>query len=124
MYFEKLALEVNASIAGLETMKPAIIKGESGVDHKFTFLAMDDSKAFGFDIYPKVGEVEVLRAFVKKIDTGADVFVVCLSGRPEPEVQKMAEKYEVEVIGPGEVGNFFSSRIARLVKSEQMKVRR
>ena len=38
MYYEKLALEVGATVAGLNVVKPAVIRGESGVDQRFAFV--------------------------------------------------------------------------------------
>jgi hypothetical protein len=116
VFYEELALEVNATIAGLEVIKPPIIRGRSGIEHRFAFLAADGQKRYGFDVCPQVGEVEILRAFVKKMDTDADAFVVCLSGRPAPEGKALSAKYGVKVLSPGDVGDFFSKRISDQIR--------
>jgi hypothetical protein len=117
MYYEKLALEVNAAASGLDVIKPAVLKGRSGLDQKFTFVAADGPAMYAFDIYPEVGENEVMRAYVKKIDTGADTFVVCLQGKPTPEAADMARSYGIEVLGPGSVGDFFNRKITQQLRA-------
>jgi hypothetical protein len=119
MYYEKLALEVGATVAGLKVIKPALITGESGVVQKFTFVAGDGSEMYAFDLYPKISEVELLRTYVKKMDTGAKTYVVSLSGRAETEMARMAENFGIEILGPSEVGDFFSNRIAEQLKASR-----
>ena len=121
MYYEELALEVNATIAGLEVKKPPVLRGKSGVEHRFAFLAADGQTRYGFDVCPKVGEVEILRAFVKKMDTDVEASVVCLSGRPEPEGEIMSAKYRIKVLSPGDVGDFFSKRISEQIRAQGRK---
>ena len=115
MFYERLALEVNARVAGLEVIKPAVVRGVSEVGHRFTFLAADGAKMLGFDIFQEVTEIEVLRSFVKTIDTGATVFLICLSGRPKPAAAAMAKGYGIEILTPAEVGEFFTKRITRQI---------
>jgi hypothetical protein len=116
VYYEELALEVNATIAGLEVTKPPVLRGKSGIEHRFAFLATDGRARYGFDVCPQVGEVEILRAFVKKMDTAVEAFVVCLSGRPEAESKELAAKYGIKVLTPGDVGDFFSRRISEKIR--------
>jgi predicted RecB family endonuclease len=117
MYYEKLALEVGATVAGLDVVKPAVLRGESGGEHRFTFVAADAGETYAFDIYSEVGEVEVLRTYIKKMDTGANAFVVCLSGRPDGKAKELARNYGIDVLSPMEVGDFFSSRITQFIRS-------
>ena len=117
MYYEKLALEVGATVAGLDVVKPAVIRGESGVDQRFTFVAADGKEVYAFDIYTDVGQAEILRTYVKKMDTGTNAFVVCLSGRPDAKAKELARNYGINVLSPMEVGDFFSTRITQFIKS-------
>jgi predicted RecB family endonuclease len=112
MYYEKLALEVGATVAGFNVVKPAVIRGASGLDQRFTFVASDGPDTYAFDVSTEVGQREILQTYIKKMDTGAEVFAVCLSGKPKPEAREMAQHYGIEVLGPKEVGDFFSNRIA------------
>jgi len=117
MYYEKLALEVGATVAGLDVVKPAVISGESGTDQRFTFVAADGSDMYAFDIYTDVREIDILRTYVKKMDTGAKAFVVCLSGRPDAKAKELARNYGIDVLSPMEVGDFFSNRITQFIRS-------
>ena len=117
MYYEKLALEVGATVAGLDVVKPAVIRGESGLDQRFAFVAADGPEMYAFDIYTDVREAEILRTYVKKMDTGAKAFVVCLSGRPDAKARELARNYGINVLSPMEVGDFFSTRITQFIRS-------
>ena len=117
MYYEKLALEVGATVAGLDVVKPAVISGESGADQRFAFVAADGDETYAFDIYTDVSEIEILRSYIKKMDTGANTFVVCLSGRPGAKAKELARNYGIDVLTPMDVGDFFSNRIAQFIKS-------
>jgi hypothetical protein len=39
-----------------------------------------------------VGKVEVLKAFIKEMDSRATVFLVCLRGRPSEDGLKLAKE--------------------------------
>ena len=116
MYYEKLALEVGATVAGFEVMNPPTMEGASGVQHRFSFAAAEGETVYGFDIYNDVGEIEIIKSYIKKMDTGARVFVVCLSGRPGPQASELAHIYDLEVLGPKEVGDFFEERIVKQIQ--------
>ncbi len=120
MYYEKLALEVGATVAGFTVLKPPVIKGASGNDQKFTFVAVDRNQTYAFDVCAEAGRKEILRSYIKKMDTGAKTFVVCLSGKPKLDATELAGYYGIEVLGPKEVGDFFSERIARQVSSVRL----
>ena len=122
MYYEKLALEVGATVAGYEVAKPPFIRGASGIDQKFTFVATEGDKNLAFDIYNDVGEVEILRTYVKKMDTGAEAFVVCLSGKPKERAKELSENYGIKILGPKEVGDLFTRRITQLIGARRRTV--
>jgi len=109
MYFEKLALEVNATSAGWEVIEPPRVMGTSGLEHKFTFLASDSGRVYGFDLYSEIGEIEVLRTFIKEMDSGASAVLVCLSGRPTERARALAAELCVNILSPAEIGEFFKS---------------
>jgi len=121
MYYERLALEVGATVAGLEVLKPPRISGESGVEQKFTFVAVDGPDKYAFDVYSEVREADILKTYVKKMDTGAKTFVVCLSGRPDPQAKELARNYGIDVLTPMEVGDFFSARITQFIRAKSAR---
>lgn len=117
MYYEKLALEVGATVAGLTVVKPPVLTGASGVEQKFSFVATDGSQTYCFDLCSEVGQVEILKTYIKKMDTGSRGFIVCLSGSPTPEAKEMAKSYGIEVLSPSDVGEFFSGRIMQQIRA-------
>ena len=104
-------------MAGLEVVKPSRIVGESGVEHRFTFVAEDGARKYAFDVYNELREADILRTYVKKMDTMAETYVVCLSGRPDGKSKELARNYGIDVLTPSEVGDFFSSRITQFIRS-------
>ncbi len=111
MYYEGLALEIYATKAGLQVIKPPRRVGASGVEHKFSFLASDGERTYAFDLYSEVGGAEVLRAFIKRLDTNISVFLVCLRGKPSEEAVALAEERDVRVMAPSEIETFFESEV-------------
>ena len=107
MYFERMLLEVQANNAGWKTIKPPFCRGESGVDQKFSFLATDGTYSYGFDIYSDVTQEEVLRTYMKRLDTKVLTFIVSLRGRPRKEVARLADDYGITVLGPADIESFF-----------------
>lgn len=107
MYFELLSLEIHASMAGLKVVKPPVCRGESGVEHRFSFVASDDSVTYGFDIYNDVSQEEVIKTFTKKLDTRAYTSIVSLRGKPSAEVEALADDYGMTILGPADIDTFF-----------------
>ncbi len=105
--FEGLALEVAAKNAGLMIVKPAVLHGKSGVDHKFDGLVSDGPRFYAFDFYESVDEIDVLRTYIKKYDSGASTNMVCTSGKITPNAASLAREYGVEILGPEGLGPFF-----------------
>jgi len=97
---ERLELRVAAAKAGLHVADPPLLTGRSGVTHRFSFLASDESGSFGFDFYDTVGEIELLKSAIKKFDTGAIIQVVCLKGVPSPEAELLARDLELKILSP------------------------
>ena len=108
MYFERLVLEIHANNAGWRTIKPPFCTGESEVQQKFSFLATDETCVYCFDIYNEVSEEDVLRTYMKRLDTKVLTVIVNLRGRPRKEVARIADDYGITILGPAEIESFFS----------------
>jgi hypothetical protein len=102
--FESLVVEVQAVKAGWSVVKPPHAIGDSRVEHGFTLLASRQGKKVAFDILHDVGEVDVLWAFIKGMDTGIPVVIVALRGRPTDRAVKLAAEYGMRIVSPVEVG--------------------
>ena len=116
---ERLYLQVNATSVGWSEVRPAVLRGHSGIDHHFAFLAQKDQAVCSFDIYDRVTEIEVLRTFTKKIDTGVPVTIVSISGWSEQTAQNLARSYGIEIIGTNDIPKFFERSFPAMVKEQQ-----
>jgi hypothetical protein len=107
MEYEKLALRVSAAKAGLKPVSSPVVQGASGVEHRFTLLFSNESSLYGFDFYESVTELEVIKSFTKKYDSGAFVNVVCLSGSVTDAARSLAATYGMQVLSPKAAETFF-----------------
>ena len=114
MYYEKLALQVAAGKAGWQSIEPASNRGASGVVHRYTFMASDGSLTFGFDSYDSVNEFDVLRTYIKQLDTGISTAVVCLRGSITEKAQRLADEYNMKILGSIDIENFFVNGVIEL----------
>ncbi len=110
MKFEGLTLEVAARTAGMMVVKPPVLHGKSGVDHRFDGLVSDGVNFFAFDFYDSVNEMDVLRTYIKKFDTSASVSIVSASGHVVPGAATLAREYRMDVLSPDGLSKFFSPR--------------
>ena len=119
MLYERLALEVEATLSGLSVVKPAAIRGTSGVEHKFSFVATEGTMTYAFDFYNDLGELDVIRTFIKKMDTGVRTFVVCRSGLVSPKARELSAYYEMEILDSKEAEDFFARNVVRKTVSSR-----
>ena len=108
MEFEKLTLEVGAAKAGLTPVTPRTVQGESGVVHSFNLLFSDGRRLFAFDIYDSVTDIEAVKSYAKKLDTGCAVTIVCPADRVTAEAGQLALGYGLRILTPEVAGAFFS----------------
>jgi hypothetical protein len=107
MELERLELEVSAAKAGLTPVVPHVVRGASGIDHRVSLLFTDGTHLCGFDFYESVTNIEVLRSFAKKFDSGADINIVCLSGETSRDALSLAQQYQMRILGPKAAEKFF-----------------
>jgi hypothetical protein len=77
-------------------VEPPILKGDSGVRHPFSILVRTDEKYHAVDIYNHVGEVEVLRSYIKMYDTHASGHIIS-STDISAEARSLAAQYSVAI---------------------------
>ena len=111
MFAEKLSLEVEAAKLGWYIVKPPRIVGNSGVEHSFSFLATSGRVKYAFDVYDQVTELEVLKSYARKFDTGSIVNLVSAKGTASAEAQSLAKEYGMKVLAPEEISPFFRSAL-------------
>ena len=112
MEFEKLAVEVSATRAGLAEIKPPTMAGVSGVQHRFSLLFSDGDSRYAFDFYERVTEAQVIRSYAKKFDTKSSVAIVSLSGEVTDAAAALARSYGISIAGPDDIESFFRKRAA------------
>jgi hypothetical protein len=78
--------------------------------HSFSFMAADEHTTYCFDVYDEVTEIEVLKSYIKKIDTGYAVSLVS-GGRVGPLGSSLAKEYGMAVVAPNEIPEFFQSMV-------------
>ena len=110
MHFERLSLEVIATKSHWAVANPPTLVGRSGVTHRFDFLAIDGRERLAFDIYEQLVETDVIRTFVKKLDTGATAFIICPGDKVEEGAGKLAVEYRLKVLRSENIGSDFRTR--------------
>ena len=73
-------------------------------------MAADERTTYCFDIYDEVTEIEVLKSYIKKIDTGYAVSLVS-GGRVGPLGSSLAKEYGMAVVAPNEIPEFFQHKV-------------
>lgn len=111
MAFENIYLELNAKRMGYEVVKPAIAAGASGVDHKFSFLASSEGRRYAFDFYDEVTVNEVLKTYIKEVDTGVTTGIVCTSSAVSSEAKDLARLYSMRMISSDELETASSTEV-------------
>jgi len=121
VYVEKLQLEIKASGLGLKTLKPPVLKGNSGVDHIFSFVASNGDTKYAFDIYDKVTPVEVVSSYVKMYDTDVEVNLVCPKGIIEDDARALAKQYGMDIVTAAEIGRLFEPSLLRATRAKDLE---
>jgi hypothetical protein len=93
-----LNLEIEARRHGYEPMKPPVLTGRSGVEHRFTFLGCSKDSKFAADVFEEVDERRVLATYIKKYDTGVPCLLVFLDREPGPRAKKLAAEYGIPIM--------------------------
>ncbi|MDG7011287.1 MAG: hypothetical protein JRN57_04115 [Nitrososphaerota archaeon] len=108
MEFEKLALEVSAQKAGLKSVTPHVLQGSSGVEHRFDLLFTDGLRNYAFDCYESVTDIEVVKSYAKKFDTGCSVSIVSPAGKVSDAAKELALHYDMRILAPEAASTYFA----------------
>ena len=108
MQYAILELEVAAKKAGLRIEKPPVLRGRSGVEHRFSLLASEGPTLVGVDVYDSPTEVDVIRTFVKKWDTSSECFIYLGSGDASEGAKRLARAYGLRILGEKDLWEGFS----------------
>ena len=110
MYYERLSLEVIAAKSHWQVVSPPTLTGRSGVTHRFDFVAMDGKDKLVFDICERLSETDVIKTFIKKLDTGASAYIVCLTEKMTEGAGKLAEEYGMKILHSDNIESALKAR--------------
>lgn len=119
MYTEILELEVGTLRNGWEVIKPPLLTGKSRVNHKFSLLARALGRYLAFDVYDELGELEILRTFIKKLDTGASTFIVSMKGVSTETARRLAADYGIRILDHAEIEEFFNFPEVEIINTSE-----
>ena len=118
MYYEKLALEVIAARSHWGVASPPILTGRSGIPHRFDFVAYDGRENIVFDIYDRLTETDVIKTFVKKLDTGAIAYIICVSEKMTEGAGRLAWEYGLKVLRSRSIESAFRQEEMAPIRSQ------
>lgn len=112
MYYERLSLEIIAAKSHWQIVSPPTLRGHSGVTHRFDFVAMDGQDSLAFDICEQLSETDVIKTYIKKLDTGASACIVCLTEKVTEGARRLASEYGLKVLRSDNIESaFMAARI-------------
>jgi hypothetical protein len=108
--YERLSLEVIAVKSNWQIVNPPTLAGRSGVTHKFDFVAMHGQFGLVFDICEQLSETDVIKTYIKKLDTGVSACIICHTEKMTEEARKLAAEYGLKVLRSDDIESAFMAR--------------
>lgn len=108
--YERLSLEVIAAKSNWQIVNPPTLAGRSGVTHRFDFVATHGQYSLVFDIYEELSETDVIKMYIKKLDTGASACIICHTERMTEGARKLAAEYGLKVVRSDNIKSAFNAR--------------
>lgn len=103
MAFESIYLELNAKRLGCQIEKPPVVTGQSGIVHRYSFLATCGDAKYGYDVYESVDVEAVLRTYIKQVDTGVSSCIVCTSGTITDDAKELSYLYGMKILSTEQI---------------------
>jgi hypothetical protein len=110
LYYEKLSLEIIAAKSHWQIVTPPTLTGCSGVTHRFDFVATDGQRTLVFDVCERLSETDVIKTYVKKIDTGASAYIFCPDEKVAEGAGRLASEYGLEVLRFDDIESAFRAK--------------
>lgn len=111
---ERRSLKTTAAKLHWQIVSPPSLRGRSGVTHRFDFVATRGKDSLVFDICEQPSETDVIKTFIKKLDTGASACIICLTRKMTQEASKLAAEYGLKVLRSDNIESAFRARRMRL----------
>jgi len=71
---------------------------------------MDGQDSRVFDIYEQLNETDIIKTYIKKLDTGATAYVICLTGKMTEGASKLVSEYGLEVLRSDNIESDFRAK--------------
>lgn len=116
MHYERLSLEIIAARSQWQKVNPPTLAGHSGVLHEFDFVAKHGQDILVFDICGQscesdvLSETDVIKTYIKKLDTGVPACIVCLNGKMTEGAVKLASEYGLKILRSDNMESAFKTR--------------
>jgi len=110
---ERISLETVAVKSRWRIVNPPALIGRSGITHRFDLVVMNGQEVRAFDICERLSEIDVIRIYLKKLDTGASVCIVCHAKRMTEGVRRLVSEYGLKALHSDEVELAFGAKIMR-----------
>ncbi len=107
LYYERLSLEIIAAKSHWQIVSPPTLMGRSGVAHRFDFVAMDGQDSLVFDICEQLSETDVIKTYIKQLDTGASACIICRTKKMTEGASKLAAEYGLKVLRSDNIESAF-----------------
>ncbi len=78
--------------------------------HRFDFMAVAGDERLAFDICTNLTETDVIRTFVKKLDTGVSACIICADERVAEGAKRLAKEYGLTLLDSNSVESAFEPR--------------
>jgi hypothetical protein len=103
-------LEIIAARSRWQTVNPPALIGRSGATHWFDLIAMDGREIRVFDICEQLSEMDVIKIYLKKLDTGASSFIICHAKRMTEGVRRLISEYGLKVLRSDNIESAFLAK--------------
>jgi hypothetical protein len=110
LHYERLSLEIIAAKSHWQIVIPPALTGRSGVTHRFDFVSTYGQDILVFDICEQLSETDVIKTYVKKLDTGASAYIVCLTEKMTEGARRLAGEYGLKVLRADDVESAFRAK--------------
>ncbi len=73
-------------------------------------MAMNGQERLAFDICERLSETDVIKTFIKKLDTGVSAYIICLSEKMAEGAGKLATEYGLKILHSNSLESAFRTR--------------
>lgn len=99
-----------AAKAHWQIVSPPTLTGRSGVTHRFDFVATAGQERLVFDIFERLSETDVIKTYVKKLDTGASAYIIYNAKSMTEGTGRLVSEYDLKVLHSDNIESTFMTK--------------